>query len=205
MAKRAEEEIAKNLSKKSPIACAYFSLNAEPLDSNRNIVSIAFLPDVFPTNLFYSIQYKLYNNSRTKEQRDNPFIIKADFLPQFKEVSNKKGYVRVKSYEDLCELAKTNKHIQWLLDWTTLSPTMFEVVQGCPGLLFYFSVDVDKYVAHLREQGCNEPLSTMFIVPESSILINEHKRESQKLRVEETLERDRIRKREEYYRIKRGK
>lgn len=171
---------------------------------NRNIINITVQDDIFSTNLSYSIQYKDYSMSTYSQEQCKPFLIKADYLPPFKKTSTKNGFVRINSYEELVERGKENKHIQWLLDWTTLTPTMFEVVQGCPGLLLYFSLDVDKYVAHLREQGCNEPIGEMLIVPDAPIFIKEEQTNQIRLYEEERLERDRIRKQAERDRIKRG-
>ncbi len=199
---KVRDESAKNVSKKSPFACAIFSLDSAPLPANRNLLSLSLQSDLFQTNLIYSVQYKNYSSTIYNRNDCKPFIVKADFLPQARETSSKFGYIRVNSYDELCEIAKTNKHIQWLVNWTTLIPKMFEVVQGCPGLLLYFTLDVEKYEAHLREQGCNEPLSTMFIIPETTELADAERETKIELNEEYRLERDRIRKRQEYYRKK---
>lgn len=174
--KKVGVESAKNTSRNDSIARALFSLNSEPLPPDRNLVNLAFRDDIFQTNMSYSIQYKT-NASRKGFifRSEHPFLIKADFLPKPKATSSKSGMLRISSWEDLVERGKTDKHIQWLLDWTTLTQTTFDVVKDNPGLIAYFSVDLERYVAHLKEQGCNEPVNQMLVVPEIMEMISEAK------------------------------
>lgn len=174
--KKVRVESAKNVSKNDHIARAFFSLKSEPLPLDRNLVSLAFQDDIFQTNMSYSIQFKTTVSRRSVRFRtEYPFLIKADFLPKQKVTSTKTGLLRVSSWQDLLERGKTDKHIQWLLDWTTLTQTTFNVVKDNPGLIAYFSVDLERYVAHLKEQGCTEPVNQMFIVPEIMEMISENK------------------------------
>lgn len=178
IAKKVEVESAKNMSKNESFVRAYFSINADPLPPDRTIVSLAFQSDIFQTNMSYSIQYKKIVAKKTlKFETKYPFLIKADFLPKQRKTSSRTGLLRVASYQDLLERAKTDKYIQWLIDWTVLSQTIFDAVQDCPGLLFYFSVNIDAYVLNLRAKGCTEPINKMFIAPEIPDIIEEKQKE----------------------------
>lgn len=174
--KKVRVESAKNTSKNDSVARAFFSIKAEPLPTDRNLISLAFRDDIFQTNMSYSIQFKTTVSRQSIHFRtEYPFLIKADFLPKQKVTSSKTGLLRVSSWEDLVERGKEDKHIQWLLDWTTLTQTTFDVVKNNPGLIAYFSVDLERYITHLREQGCNEPANQMLIVPEIMEMISETK------------------------------
>jgi len=174
--KKVRGESAKKMSRNDSIARAFFSLKSEPLPLDRNLVSLAFQDDIFQTNMSYSIQFKTTVSRQSIHFRtEYPFLIKADFLPKQKATSTKTGLLRVSSWQDLLERGKENKYIQWLLDWTTLTQTTFDVVENKPGLIAYFSVDLERYVAHLKAQGCNEPVNQMLIAPEIMEMISENK------------------------------
>lgn len=165
--RRIGNETAKNASKNDGIVRAVFRTDSKPLDPNRKAIDLLTDERMFQTNLSYSIQYKPYAvTNQGYNESNNPFVIKADFIPPLKKISSKSGVVRVSSYQDLVERAKTNCFLQWLLDWTTLQEIMFDLAEACPGLLLYFSVDINRYITHLREQGCNETFSSILVFPE---------------------------------------
>lgn len=168
---------AKNASKSPTFVRAIFSLDGKPLDGTKDFVTLAFDSNIIQTRGDYSMQYKPYFDKSYSYAQRKPFLIKADFLPQIGTNRNKE-MIRVESYDELLEIAKKDKYIAWLVNWTTLTRNSFDWVQGNPGLFIYFTPDYDRIMAHLIEQGYNGPINRGFVHSELSDSAVELKKEA---------------------------
>lgn len=85
----------------------------------------------------YFIEYQ--PRSRKGIKKTNPYRIHCDLFPI--------QSCRVLSYRDMVSSSKKDKeYLKWLIDYTTISPKLFEIALHNPGLKLFFSIDYLKLV-----------------------------------------------------------
>ena len=100
--------------------------------------------DLVSTYGAYSISYRFHRrNGKLYEEQPKKFSIRIDFGL---------GYIKCKSYYDLCEQSKTNDHAKFILEMTNISEDMFEIAYQNEGMQIPFCFDVIKYNNIIRKK-----------------------------------------------------
>lgn len=99
-------------------------------------------PNIRFTNGHYELIYRPISKQRD-HARINPFIVRCDMLPGSK--------IRVKNWEDLKKLSKDNLVLQWLINWTTIDKTLFNMAKMNYFVPIIFTIKYTDYINHLQK------------------------------------------------------
>lgn len=129
---------------------ARVSLKNEPLVEGETPIEN---PDLTQTEGLYILKYQ-----PTKLFKWGPFLINCDLFDGKK--------IRVKSYDNIVERANSKdenaRFFKFLLEWTNLSPTHFEIAKEHIVMAVPFCFNIDKYYKMIQRKKHTRKPSLVF-------------------------------------------
>lgn len=146
--------VAATGAKKAVFTHALINLNSVPV-YRSDLLNVN--PDVRCTNFLFYVKYKpvipnnkIYGLSGTPYQRktDKHYVIVTTFM--------RRKSLRFKNFFELKQLAKTDKEVAFLLEYTNLDEKMLATARQLLDFPIYFTFDYNRYDRMIRERVIKE-------------------------------------------------
>jgi len=106
----------------------------------------------------YYLKYRPFKNQPLKSNKaihaQIPFFILADIFTNDKH--------RFKDFEDMKRIAEADDKFRFLLEWTNINESMFELAEENPGTPIPFCFDAVRYRNHIKELSGADKLYGLF-------------------------------------------